>query len=171
MSSDVRDSDSGRAAEGSDLLSQPSTVCTNCCARAPELGRPRILVIEDDWHNLELLCEYLEAKGYEVIAARDGAEALAQALAHTPDLIIADIQLPDISGLEVIGRLRATAHLAATPVIALTALAMDGDRERCLLGGADIYMAKPATLRALVAHVAGLLALGAEVGQARAVGG
>ena len=122
----------------------------------PPPGR-RILVADDSEINLESVYNYLQDKGYAVTVARTGREALEQAAAFQPDLILMDIQMPELDGLEAIQRLRATPEGAATPIIALTALAMTGDRERCLAAGASAYMAKPVSLKALVALIEQLL--------------
>jgi CheY-like chemotaxis protein len=116
----------------------------------PVPQRPVILLAEDEENNIYLLATYLEAKGYQVVIARNGAEALNCAHAVTPDLIVMDIQMPGMDGLEAIRRLRASPTLATIPIIALTALAMVGDRERCLAAGANDYLSKPVRLQELV---------------------
>jgi CheY-like chemotaxis protein len=103
------------------------------------------------------LSDYLIAHGYELRVARTGYEVLALVTEWHPDLIIMDIQIPEIDGLEVIKRLRADQRFAQTPIIAVTALAMPGDRERCLVAGATDYLAKPIRLRQLVARIEQLL--------------
>jgi len=121
-------------------------------------GRPLILLAEDDRANVETVLNYLEAKGYRVVVAGDGSEAVDLAREQDPDLIVMDIQMPGTDGLEAIRRIRAdvdpaTGHrmgLADTPIIALTALAMPGDEERCLAAGADGYISKPVSLKVLV---------------------
>ena len=116
----------------------------------PVPQRPVILLAEDEENNIYLFATYLEAKGYQVVIARNGAEALNRAHAVTPDLIVMDIQMPGMDGLEAIRQLRASPTLAAIPIIALTALAMVGDRERCLAAGANDYLSKPVRLQELV---------------------
>ncbi|NTU79337.1 MAG: response regulator [Chloroflexales bacterium] len=118
---------------------------------APYLGRPRVLLADDNEETLETLADYLRAKGYVVLLARNGREAIVQAQEERPDVILMDIQMPGMDGLEAIRRLRAEAALAQVPIIAVTALAMPGDRERCLEAGADAYLAKPIHLRTLMA--------------------
>jgi CheY-like chemotaxis protein len=93
--------------------------------------------------------DYLEAKGCCVVVAHDGHEAIAQVQQQRPDLILMDIQMPNMDGLEATRRLRSDVRTADIPVIALTALAMPGDRERCLEAGADAYLSKPVRLREL----------------------
>jgi len=112
--------------------------------------RPIILLAEDNMPNILAIGEYIESYGYEVIVAHDGLEAIEKAEQVKPDLILMDIQMPAMNGLEAIAHLRANARFASTPIIALTALAMPGDRERCLEVGASEYMSKPVGLKTLV---------------------
>jgi len=116
----------------------------------PIVQRPIILLAEDDENNIRTLTRYLAAKEYQVVVARNGAEALSRAHTTSPALILMDIQMPGMDGLEAIRRIRATPTLAAIPIIALTALAMVGDRERCLAAGANDYLSKPVRLQELV---------------------
>lgn len=111
--------------------------------------RPIILLIEDTKEATAMVTDYLEANGYNVLAAHDGISGLEQARLMHPDLILMDIQLPGVDGLDVTQRLRSDPNLRKTPIIALTALAMPGDRERCLAAGANDYMAKPVPLKKL----------------------
>ena len=112
-----------------------------------------ILVAEDNEANNMIFDDYLTSKGYEVISARDGREALEKALAASPDLILMDVQMPEIDGLEVIRRLRATPQFSTTPIIAVTAHAMAGDDEKCLEAGATAYMSKPVKLEEMVNRI------------------
>jgi PAS domain S-box-containing protein len=114
---------------------------------------PVILLAEDEENNIYTLSTYLTAKGYQVVVARNGAEALERAHAVRPALIVMDIQMPGMDGLEATRRIRADATFAAIPIIALTALAMAGDRERCLAAGADDYLSKPVSMKGLVATI------------------
>ncbi|MEI8306750.1 MAG: PAS domain S-box protein [Chloroflexales bacterium] len=116
-----------------------------------------ILLVEDSEVNLQALRDYLLKKGYRVEVARNGREALEQTAMLLPDLILMDIQMPEMDGLEAIQRLRARSECAQTPIIALTALAMAGDRERCLAAGANVYMSKPISLKELVEMIEQLL--------------
>ncbi len=116
----------------------------------PALPAPVILLAEDEGNNIYTLSTYLVAKGYQVVVARNGAEALARAHDSAPALILMDIQMPGMDGLEAIRRIRADTTLAAIPIIALTALAMPGDCERCLAAGANEYLSKPVSLKGLV---------------------
>jgi PAS domain S-box-containing protein len=116
-----------------------------------------ILLAEDNELNVETVSSYLEFLGYRVLVARTGPEALACAQAEAPDLILMDIQLPQMDGIEVTRRLHGDPRLAATPVIAVTALAMPGDRERCLEAGASEYVSKPMRLAELTGLIHRLL--------------
>jgi CheY-like chemotaxis protein len=109
-----------------------------------------ILLAEDHATNVATFSRYLKAKGYRVIVADNGFEAIEYAQKQRPDIILMDIQMPELDGLEATRRIRADDTLAAIPIIALTALAMPGDRERCLAAGANEYMSKPVNLRELV---------------------
>ncbi|HEY2630025.1 MAG TPA: response regulator, partial [Usitatibacter sp.] len=113
----------------------------------------RVLIIEDNATNLELMRYLLAAFGHLPIAARAGEEGLRMAASETPDIIICDVQMPGIDGFEVLQRLRATASLAKVPVIAVTALAMVGDREKVLEAGFDGYISKPIEPTAFVPQV------------------
>ena len=109
--------------------------------------RRSILLAEDNMANVLTIAEYLESYGYEVRAAHNGLEAIQMAESWYPDLILMDIQMPAVDGLEAMRRLRADPRFASTPIIALTALAMPGDRERCMQAGANEYMSKPVRLK------------------------
>ena len=103
----------------------------------------QILVVEDNEKNMKLFRDLLQAKGYRTLEATTGSQAVELAVGHVPDLVLMDIQLPDIDGVEALGRLRADERTAAIPVLALTAQAMRGDRERFLAAGFDGYVPKP----------------------------
>jgi len=111
-----------------------------------------VLLVEDNESNILTVSGYLESQGYQVIVAREGAEAVERVREERPDLVLMDIHMPGMNGLEATRRLRAEADpaVAAVPIIALTALAMPGDRERCLAAGADEYLNKPFGLKHLV---------------------
>jgi PAS domain S-box-containing protein len=117
-----------------------------------------ILLAEDDETNLGVMSDYVSAMGYRVVVARDGHEAIRRAREERPDVILMDIQMSGLDGLEAIRRIRAEAGLAKTPIIALTALAMPGDRERCLEAGANDYLSKPVGLRNLLSAIEAQLA-------------
>jgi CheY-like chemotaxis protein len=116
-----------------------------------------VLLAEDNDANREVVADYLTSQGYAVEVARTGREALEQAGACTPQLILMDIQMPELDGLAVIKALRATPAFRTTPIVALTALALPGDRERCLAAGATAYVPKPLRLRQLVELIERLL--------------
>ena len=120
----------------------------------------KILYIEDNPQNMRLVRKMLKLGGYDMIEAADGLTGVAVAAREMPDLILMDINLPDIDGLEATARLKASPDLAPIPVIALTANAMQGDRERFIAAGCDGYLAKPVTKNELlntVAHFLGQL--------------
>ena len=113
----------------------------------------RILVVEDNAKNMKLFREVLVATGYETLEATTGGEAVDMASEHTPDLVLMDIQMPDIDGVEALRRLRADDRTASIPIVALTAQAMQGDRERFLAAGFDGYVSKPVNVRDLIGTV------------------
>ena len=102
-----------------------------------------ILIVEDNELNMKLFHDLLEAHGYETLQTRTGIEALELARTHRPDLILMDIQLPEVSGLEVTKWIKEDEDLCAIPVIAVTAFAMKGDEERIRQGGCEAYISKP----------------------------
>jgi CheY-like chemotaxis protein len=116
----------------------------------PQRARPRVLLAEHNEANIARLTGYLESEGYQVVIARTGIEAVARARDVTPAVILIDIQMPELDGLEAMRLIRADANLATIPIIALAALVMPGDRERCLAAGAGEYLTKPIGLKALV---------------------
>jgi two-component system, cell cycle response regulator DivK len=103
----------------------------------------QILVVEDNGKNMKLFRDVLLARGYRPLEATTGRQAVELASEHEPDLVLMDIQLPDIDGVDALGRLRADARTASIPVLALTAQAMHGDREQFLAAGFDDYISKP----------------------------
>ena len=114
---------------------------------------PEILVVEDNEKNMKLFRDVLLATGYRTLEATTGGQAVELATMHVPDLVLMDIQLPDVGGVEALGRLRADARTALVPVVALTAQAMEGDRERFLAAGFDGYLSKPVNITDLIATV------------------
>jgi two-component system cell cycle response regulator DivK len=108
--------------------------------------KKKILIVEDNELNMKLFDDLLGAHGYETIKTRDGTKVVELAREHKPDLIIMDIQLPEISGLEVTARLKAEADLKAIPVVAVTAFAMKGDEEKIRQGGCEDYVSKPISI-------------------------
>jgi two-component system cell cycle response regulator len=121
------------------------------------LSATRILVIEDNPANMELVRYVLENFGYTVIAAVDGETGVALARTESPDLVVCDLQLPGINGIEVNRRIRAQPALAHIPLIAVTAYAMVGDRERVLAAGFDGYISKPIDPQTFVPQIAAFL--------------
>ena len=117
----------------------------------------KILIVEDSSQNMKVELMALRPYGYTLLQATDGEEALEIAVNNKPDLIIMDIQLPEISGLEVTRRLRQMPTFSHTPIIALTAYAMRGDRERVIEAGCDAYLSKPISTRELPRVVAEML--------------
>ncbi|WP_373539782.1 response regulator [Chamaesiphon sp.] len=110
---------------------------------------PLILIVEDNELNINTISSYLAAKGYRPIVAQDGQSAIDLAQKHQPDLILMDIQMPGMDGLAAIVCIRQDPQLAEIPIIALTALAMEGDRDKCLSAGANDYLTKPVKLKQL----------------------
>lgn len=102
-----------------------------------------VLIVEDNELNMKLFRDLLEAHGYQTIGTSNGREALQLARTHRPDLILMDIQLPEVSGLDVTKWIKADEDLRATPVVAVTAFAMKGDEERIREGGCEAYLSKP----------------------------
>ncbi len=125
------------AMENIDLSSLPKTV----------------LVVEDNELNMKLFHDLLDAHGYHVLQATNGQDAMVLAREHVPDLILMDIQLPEVSGLEVTKWIKDDEALAAIPIIAVTAFAMKGDEERIRAGGCEDYVAKPISVSAFVDKV------------------
>jgi signal transduction histidine kinase/ActR/RegA family two-component response regulator len=117
---------------------------------AEPASRGTILLAEDNIANVLTIGDYLESHDYQVAVAHDGLEAIMKAQELQPHLILMDIQMPVLNGLEAISRLRADPRFRSTPIIALTALAMPGDRERCLVVGASAYLSKPVSLKGLL---------------------
>jgi PAS domain S-box-containing protein len=112
-----------------------------------------VLLAEDDEQNITVFSDYLSTLGFEIVVARNGSEAIAQAQTLHPDVILMDIQMPGMDGYETIRHMRADARLRLTPLIALTALVMPGDKESCLAVGATAYLSKPVRLSHLAAVI------------------
>lgn len=116
-----------------------------------------ILCVEDNPQNMRLVRKILNSAGYHVVEAADGSSGLAAIYEHTPDLVLMDVNLPDIDGLEVTARVREDSNLSGLPILALTANAMHGDRERCLAAGCNGYIPKPITKAELLNSIAHFL--------------
>jgi two-component system, cell cycle response regulator DivK len=114
---------------------------------------PQVLVVEDNERNMKLFRDVLQASGYRTLEATTGERAVKLVIEHGPDLVLMDIQLPDIDGVEALDRLRSDERTASVPVLALTAQSMEGDRERFLAAGFDDYLSKPVNIGDLVATV------------------
>ena len=132
----------------SDLASDP--------AAAP--AAKTVLVVEDNELNMKLFHDLLEAHGYHILQTRDGMEALQIARDHKPDLILMDIQLPEVSGLQVTKWIKQDNMLKHIPVVAVTAFAMKGDEEKIREGGCEAYLAKPISVLAFLQTVERFLA-------------
>ena len=113
----------------------------------------KVLIVEDNELNMKLFHDLLDSQGYETLQTREGMQALALARAHHPDLILMDIQLPEISGLEVTKWLKDDEELSHIPVIAVTAFAMKGDEERIRQGGCEGYLSKPISVASFMQAV------------------
>jgi two-component system cell cycle response regulator DivK len=113
----------------------------------------QVLIAEDNQKNMKLFRDVLLAKGYRTLEATTGGQAVELAAEHEPDLVLMDIQLPDLDGVQALRRLRADERTAGIPVLALTAQAMQGDRERFLAAGFDGYLSKPVDVRELIETV------------------
>jgi CheY-like chemotaxis protein len=110
----------------------------------------KVVVVEDNELNMKLFREVLESSGYRMLEAGTGERAVALTTEHRPDLVLMDIHLPDIDGVEALRMLRADERTASIPVLALTAQAMEGDRERFLAAGFDGYLSKPVNIADLL---------------------
>ena len=113
----------------------------------------RVLIVEDNEKNMKLVRDVLQATGYGTLEATTGEEAVELALSQAPVLVLMDVQLPGIDGVEALERMRQNERTASIPVLALTAQAMSGDRERFLEAGFDGYLAKPVDVRELIEAV------------------
>ncbi|BAY98079.1 multi-sensor hybrid histidine kinase [Tolypothrix tenuis PCC 7101] len=130
----------------------PEFVCSNL-----DHASPLILLAEDNEANISTVSSYLQAKGYRILLANNGKEAIELATTQCPNLILMDIQMPLMDGLEAIKLIRLDPNLVNTPIVALTALAMNGDRDRCIAAGANDYLSKPVKLKQLATTIQQLL--------------
>jgi two-component system cell cycle response regulator DivK len=117
-----------------------------------------VLIVEDNELNMKLFHDLLEAHGYQILQTRDGMEALQIARDHKPDLILMDIQLPEVSGLQVTKWIKQDTGLKHIPVVAVTAFAMKGDEEKIREGGCEAYLAKPISVMSFLQTVERFLA-------------
>jgi len=116
-----------------------------------------VLIVEDNELNMKLLHDLLEAQGYDTLQTKDSREALQLAREHGPDLVLMDIQLPEVSGLEVTKWIKEDDDLKMIPVIAVTAFAMKGDEEKIRQGGCEAYIAKPISVTQFLETVRGFI--------------
>ena len=135
----------------------PSSPSSSSPLSSPSPLSSLILLAEDNEANISTISSYLTAKGYRLISAKNGYEAIALAKSEHPDLILMDIQMPGMDGLEAMQHIRRDPSLVDVPIIALTALAMTADRDRCLAAGANDYLSKPVKLKQLATTIQQLL--------------
>lgn len=121
---------------------------------------PVILIVEDNPRNLKLVRDLLDYAGYRTLEATNGEDGVALARTHRPDLVLMDVQLPGMNGVEALARLRAEPETAELPVVAVTAFAMKDDGARFLAAGFDGYLEKPLSVRELPGQVAAIIARG-----------
>ena len=148
MARESQFSTTGDGAAADRVPSRAKGRVTEGAARGKERGKgsamsKTVMIVEDNELNMKLFNDLLEAHGYRTVATRNGIEALDLARKHLPDLILMDIQLPEVSGLEVTKWLKEDPELKAIPVVAVTAFAMKGDEERIREGGCEAYLSKP----------------------------
>ena len=124
-------------------MSNGQTLAVGNAAAPDRAVGKTVLIVEDNELNMKLFHDLLEAHGYDTLQTRDGVEALKIAREHTPDLILMDIQLPEVSGLEVAKWIKEDDRLRSIPIVAVTAFAMKGDEEKIRQGGCEAYIAKP----------------------------
>jgi two-component system, cell cycle response regulator DivK len=127
-------------------------------SQAKHVSVPKtVLIVEDNDLNMKLFHDLLEAHGYDILQTKDGMEALRLARQHHPDLILMDIQLPEVSGLEVTKWIKEDDDLRTIPIIAVTAFAMKGDEEKIRGGGCEAYIAKPISVSRFLETIARLM--------------
>ncbi|WP_198805886.1 PAS domain-containing protein [Leptolyngbya sp. BL0902] len=146
------------ALSGTASLGQNTVAAIAAPAPTAPTTAPLVLLAEDNEANISTITSYLEARGYRLIVARNGLEAVNLAITAQPDVVLMDIQMPDLDGLDAIRQIRQHPTLTAVPIIALTALAMPIDEERCLIAGANQYLRKPVHLKHLCQRITVLLA-------------
>ena len=117
------------------------------------MGNGPVLIVEDNDKNMKLLRDVLQASGFATLEATTAEDGIELALAHTPSLVLMDVQLPGMDGIQALARLRSDDRTASVPVLALTAQAMHGDRERFLEAGFDGYLSKPVDVTELISVV------------------
>jgi CheY-like chemotaxis protein len=132
-------------------------------------NEPLILLVEDNITNIETVSKYLPIWGFRLTVSHNGTEALAKAREEKPDLILMDVQIPEMNDLTAVRQLRQEDEVKEIPIIALTALTIQGDRERCLEAGVDEYLSKPIQLRQLVQLIKQLIIAKADKKEAQHV--
>ncbi len=132
--------------------------------RGVKMDQKKILIVEDNELNMKLFHDLLEVHGYTTLQTKDGREALELARKHRPDLILMDIPLPEVSGLEVTKWIKADDELKSIPVIAVTAFAMKGDEEKIRSGGCEAYIAKPISVNSFLETIQTVLGQTTVVG-------
>ena len=142
-------------------MPKPSTTAAETPASG-ETTKAFVLLAEDNEANISTMSSYLNLRGYQVLVAKNGQQAVEMAIAQQPDCILMDIQMPEMDGLEAMRQIRSYPQLVQTPIIALTALAMAGDREKCLEAGANEYITKPVRLKQLSETIRALLGKSAD---------
>lgn len=153
----TRESTAMEAPEQPTATHAPVVTAGTGAAPIPERDGPLVLLAEDNEANIRAYVDYLKMRGYTLIVARDGSEAVLEAKRHLPDLILMDVNMPGMDGLEATSLLRKDGRFESTPIIAITAFAMTGDRERCLEAGCTAYLSKPVSLRELHEKIQELL--------------
>ena len=138
-------------------MSATSSTETAGATKAMNGAAKTVMVVEDNDLNMKLFHDLLEAHGYNILQTKDGMEALRLAREHRPDLILMDIQLPEVSGLEVTKWIKEDDDLKSIPVVAVTAFAMKGDEEKIREGGCEAYIAKPISVTNFLQTVAHFL--------------
>ncbi len=141
----------------SDSMETPLIPFESPAAASHPNNKTLILVVEDNAMNRKVFCQMLNLAGYRTITAPDGATAIDAARTHQPSLILMDIQMPGMNGVEATRRIRSDAELQAIPIIAVTALTMPGDRERCMAAGANEYVSKPMDMKQLLKIIGQIL--------------
>ncbi len=143
------------------LFSGPGSMTLEMTEPGANVARPsrkKVLIVEDNELNMKLFNDLLVAHGYGTLQTKDGVEAIALARQHRPDLILMDIQLPEVSGLQVTQWIKEDDDLRTIPIIAVTAFAMKGDEEKIRDGGCEAYIAKPISVASFLRTVERFLA-------------
>jgi len=141
----------GSAVNSTEMNAPIQTEVVQECAKA------KILLVDDNTSFIKLLSKHLQVKGYQVFIAHNGLQAVEKTKEYNPDLILMDIKMPGMDGLEAIRHIRANAKIAKMPIIALTGLTVPGDKERCLKAGANDYLDKPVSMKELITTIKGFL--------------